>query len=58
VAGLAGAALVVLGAYSLARAIFVTNARGLDRRLDALADGLEAIVEQATAGRSLPSTAL
>ncbi|MGZ6060021.1 MAG: hypothetical protein ACXWLP_11220, partial [Myxococcaceae bacterium] len=57
VAGLAGAALVGLGAYLLARGIFVTNARSLDRRLDALADRLEAIAQQATERRSLPSTA-
>lgn len=57
VAGLAGAALVVLGAYLLARAIFATHARNLDRRLDALADRLEAIAQQATERRSLPSTA-
>ena len=56
VAGLAGAALVVLGAYLLARAIFATHARNLDRRLDTLADRLEAIAQQATERRSLPST--
>ncbi len=55
VAGLAGAALVVLGAYALARGIFVTNARGLDRRLDELTDRLEAIVRGATAARSVLS---
>ena len=58
VAGLAGAALVVLGAYAMARGIFVTNARGLDRRLDLLADRLEAIAVQATEQRSVPSTAV
>lgn len=56
-AGLAGAALVVLGAYGLARAIFVHNARGLDRRLDELADRLEAIAQRATGERSLSSGA-
>ncbi len=56
-AGLAGAALVVLGAYALARAIFVHNARGLDRRLDELADRLEAIAQRATGERSLSSGA-
>ncbi len=58
VTGLAGAALVVFGAYALARGIFVTNARGLDRRLEALADRLEAIAQQATERQSLPSTGL
>jgi hypothetical protein len=58
VAGLAGAGLVVLGAYALARGIFATNSRGLDRRLDALADRLETIAQQATERRSLPSTAM
>jgi hypothetical protein len=58
VAGLAGAGLVVLGAYALARSIFTHNARGLDRRLEDLADRLEAIARQASAGRSLPSSAL
>lgn len=58
VAGLAGAALVVLGAYGLARGIFVTHARGLDRRLDALADRLELIARQDADRPSLPSTAV
>jgi hypothetical protein len=58
VAGLAGAGLVVLGAYALARGIFVSNSRGLDRRLDTLADRLEAIAQKATERRSLPSTAV
>ena len=57
IAGVAGAALVVLGAYALARGIFVTHARGLDRRLDDLADRLEAIARGATAARSVPSGA-
>ncbi len=56
VAGLAGAALVVLGAYVLARAIFATHARNLDRRLDALADRLEAIAQRATERRAVPSS--
>jgi len=54
-AGLLGAALVVLGAYLLARGIFVTNARSLDRKLDALADRLEAVARQTTERRSMPS---
>jgi hypothetical protein len=57
-AGLLGAGLVVLGAYALARGIFATNARGLDRRLDALADRLQAIAGNATAARSVPSSAV
>jgi hypothetical protein len=57
-AGLAGAGLVVLGAYALARSIFRHNAHGLDRRLEDLADRLEAIARQATASRSQPSSAL
>ena len=52
--GVAGAGAVVFGAYWLARTIFTTNARGLDRRLDALGDRLEAIAAAASA-RSLPS---
>lgn len=57
VAGLAGAVLVVLGAYALARGIFVSSARGVDRRLDLLAERLEVIARQATERRSLPSAA-
>ena len=57
-AGLLGAGLVVLGAYALARGIFATNARGLDRRLDALADRLQALAGNATAARSVPSSAV
>ena len=53
-AGLAGAALVVLGAYGLARSIFARNGRGLDRALGALADRLEALAKQAIATRSPP----
>ena len=56
-AGLAGAGLVVLGAYLLARGIFATNARSLDRRLNVLADRLEAVTRSAAAARSRPSTA-
>ena len=52
--GLAGAGLVVLGAYGLARSIFGSNARALDRTLNDLADRLEAIARDATAGRSTP----
>jgi hypothetical protein len=55
-AGLGGAALVVLGAYGLARSIFARNGRGLDHRLDALADRLEALARQAIATRSLPGS--
>lgn len=58
VAGLIGAGLVVLGAYLLARGIFAANARGLDRRLNVLADRLEAVTRSAAAGRSRPSTAI
>lgn len=56
--GIAGAALVVLGAYGLARSIFARNARGLDRKLDQLADRLEVIARQATERSSQPSTAV
>lgn len=54
-AGLAGAGLVVFGAYALARGIFATNAHGLDRRLESLADRLQALARSATAARSVPS---
>lgn len=54
-AGLAGAGLVVFGAYALARGIFATNAHGLDRRLESLADRLQALAGSATAARSVPS---
>jgi hypothetical protein len=57
VAGLAGAGLVVLGGYALARGIFVTTASALDRKLEALANRLAAIAQQATERRSLPSAA-
>jgi hypothetical protein len=53
--GLAGAGLVVLGAYGLARAIFGHNARALDARLDGLADRLVALAQDAVASSS-PST--
>jgi hypothetical protein len=43
---------VVLGAYALARGIFATNAHGLDRRLDSLADRLQILARSATATRS------
>ena len=56
-AGLIGAGLVVFGAYLLARGIFATNARGVDRRLDALADRLQAVARTAAAGHSVPATA-
>ena len=55
-AGLVGAGLVVLGAYLLARAIFATNARGVDRRLDALADRLQALARSAAGAPALPSS--
>jgi hypothetical protein len=50
-AGLIGAGLVVFGAYLLARSIFATNARGVDRRLDALADRLQAVAREGSAGQ-------
>jgi hypothetical protein len=52
IAGLAAASLVVLAAYGVARAIFATNARHLDRRLEALADRLQAIASVETSVRS------
>ena len=55
-AGLAGAGLVVVGAYGLARSIFARNGRGLDRALDTLADWLEALAQQAIATRSPPAS--
>jgi hypothetical protein len=55
VAGLAGAGLVVFGAYLLARGIFANQARGVDRKLDALADRLETVIRGAAATRSRPS---
>jgi len=48
---------VVLGAYLLARAIFAANARSVDRRLDALADRLQALASSAAQARALPSSA-
>jgi hypothetical protein len=52
IAGLAGAGFVVFGAYLLARGIFANQARGVDRRLDALADRLQALAGSATIERS------
>ena len=54
-AGVAGAGLVVLGAYALARGIFATNARELDRRLDALADRLQDLAHQAAGTSARPA---
>ena len=56
-AGLIGAGLVVGGAYLLARGIFATNARRVDRRLDALADRLQAVARSGDTGRSVPAAA-
>ena len=58
VAGLAGAGLVVFGAYLLARGIFANQARGVDRRLDALADRLETVIQSAAEARSRPASAV
>jgi hypothetical protein len=58
VAGLAGAGAVVFGAYLLARGIFANQARGVDRRLDALADRLETVIRSAGYARSRPSSAV
>jgi hypothetical protein len=55
VAGLAGAGLVVFGAYLLARGIFANQARGVDRRLDALTDRLETVIRSASETRSRPA---
>ena len=52
IAGLAGAGLVVFGAYLLARGIFANQAHGVDRRLDALADRLETVIRSAAKARS------
>ncbi|RPH65840.1 MAG: hypothetical protein EHM78_24700 [Myxococcaceae bacterium] len=52
--GVAAAAAVVLGAYGLARSIFARSAKRLDPRLDALADRLEAIAQDAASRRSAP----
>lgn len=57
-AGVVSAGLVVLGAYLVARAIFATNARGVDRRLNALADRLQAIASGTGEARTLPSSAV
>jgi hypothetical protein len=46
VAGLAGAAAVVLGAYGLARSIFSRQARALHRRMDQLAERLAAEMQE------------
>jgi len=55
IVGLAGAGVVVLGAYGLARTIFGHTARGLDRKLDELADRLEAIARRTTESGSAAS---
>ena len=57
-AGLAGAGMVVLGAYALARRIFATSAHGLDRRLDSLADRLQTLARTATPSRSVSSASV
>jgi len=57
-AGLAGAGLVVLGAYALARTIFGHSARGLDRKLEDLADRLEAIARWTPGIRPAPPPTL
>jgi hypothetical protein len=49
---------VVFGAYLLARGIFANQARGVDRRLDALADRLETVIQSAGYARSRPSSAV
>jgi len=49
---------VVFGAYLLARGIFANQARGVDRRLDALADRLETVIRSAGYARSRPSSAV
>ena len=51
-AGVAGAGAVVAAAYALARSIFSHNARLLDQRLDALADRLEQLAQEATGATS------
>jgi len=56
-AGLAGAGMVVFGAYALARTIFASSSRGVDGQLNALADRLEAVVLSGTRPASLPSSA-
>ena len=56
IAGLAGAGLVVFGAYLLARGIFANQALGVDRRLDALADRLETVIRSAAEARARPSS--
>jgi hypothetical protein len=48
VAGIAGAASVVLGAYGLARSMFSRRARSLHRRMDQLAERLSAEVSELT----------
>ena len=45
------------GAYLLARGIFATNARSVDRRLHALADRLQALARSTAGARALPSSA-
>jgi len=52
VAGLAGAGLVVFAACLLARGIFANQARGVDRKLDALAARLEMVIRSAAEARS------
>src|SRR5262249_27952111 len=56
-AGLAGAGLVVFGAYALARTIFASSSRGVDGQLNGLADRLEAVAQSSAGAPSLPSTA-
>jgi hypothetical protein len=49
---------VVFGAYLVARAIFAANTRGVDRRLNALADRLQAVARGTGQPRSVPSSAV
>jgi hypothetical protein len=54
-AGLAGAGVVVLGSYALARSIFAKSAKSVDPKLSELAARLEDVARDAASRRSVPT---